>query len=824
MGSQWTWSFAGKLLAARWVLFAIGLILFGLAYPSAQRIRFERSIASMFPADDPAYLAYRELQEQFGGNAVVMLVYQDSELTADAGVERNRIMTERVAAIPGIKGVLSPSVLNSAISKLQPLSILNRAPTLFRKGNKIAEGLDELFAGYTHSQDHSHASVVAILEPGYAPQTIEKLKEITSTLRNSRPTSSVGSSLNALTSSQAVATNQAVLVGEPVLVHDGFDLIEKDGAKLATTTVILLSVVVFLSLLDLRFVAMSTLLILWSTVVTQACMVFIGSNLSLVSTILTAIITVIAVTAVLHMGVRFRNSKNRGHDQKQAATESIAILLMPILWTCMTDAAGFAALSASQILPIREFGIMIAISAIAVCVAILLFSPALLMLPSIRIHHQLDKLQLRFSRVLRRRCISIADASIRSPRKCLAVASIMAAIAVIGMGRTETETSFLNNFAPDSEVVSAYQEVETQFGGAGVWDIILDAPAELNTSYLDQVRLLEEDLRTITINGEGLTKVLSLADADQVASRSAVSALLSPSSRLSAMSVVMPVFFDALLSEPNGEQRKLRIMLRSREQLDTKTKTALIEEVKKLVHQHVTSQAWIDVTKAPGKVTSKAETNVDKKAQTEDSTESLASEANQTESSINDPAQAANSGQVTGYYVIMADLINQLVQDQWRCFGTSSILILLLLWVATGSIRLALVALVPNILPVFLVLSLVGFTGGKINMGAAMIASVSVGLSIDGSVHFLAGYQRARRRKHKAQTSSRHAAGRTGVPILLATAALMVGFGVMSTSDFAPTATFGILVASTLAIGTVVNLTLLPAFVVWATPELSEGS
>ena len=45
-----------------------------------------------------------------------------------------------------------------------------------------------------------------------------------------------------------------------------------------------------------------------------------------------------------------------------------------------------------------------------------------------------------------------------------------------------------------------------------------------------------------------------------------------------------------------------------------------------------------------------------------------------------------------------------------------------------------------------------------------------------------------------------------------------VGFGVMSTSDFVPTATFGALVASTLAIGTVVNLTLLPAFVVWASP------
>jgi len=812
--------FARKLIAARWILFLLGLILFGLAFPAAQRIRFERSIDSMFPADAPAYLAYRELQEQFGGNAVVMLVYQDSELTEDAGIERNRIMSDHVAGIPGVKGVLSPSVLNDAISKLQPLSILSKTPTLFREGNKIAEGLDEIFAGYTHSQDHSHAAIVAILEPEHPPQTIEQLKAFAARIQSpdtapavpapeaahSTSGSSTSGSSTSGSSTSARATDQnmaplnafvshAVLVGEPVLVHDGFALIEKDGAKLATTTVILLSVVVLLSLLDLRFVAMSMLLILWSTVITQACMVLMGSNLSLVSTILTAIITVISVTAVLHMGVRFRNSKNRGHNQQKAATESIALLVMPILWTCMTDAAGFAALSISQILPIREFGIMIAISALAVCAAILLFSPALMMLPSIRFHHQLDQLQQRCSRALRRSCIRFADASIRSPAKCLIAAGIMATIAVIGLGRAETETSFLNNFDPESKVVSAYQEVETQFGGAGVWDIIVDAPTELNGPYLQQVRELEQKLRSIEINGERLTKVLSLADADEVAGRSAVSALLSPSSRLSAMSVVMPVFFDALLSQPSNNQRKLRIMLRSREQLDTPTKTAMIKEAQRLVQQHVGRPEWRKVTAQPAT----------------------------TESSISERShQAKPTGLVTGYYVIMADLINQLVQDQWRCFVTSSILILLLLCLATGTVRLALVALIPNVLPVFLVLSLVGFTGGKINMGAAMIAAVSVGLSIDGSVHFLAGYQRARRRSHTPQRSSRHAAGRTGVPLLLATAALIAGFGVMSTSDFVPTATFGMLVASTLAIGTVVNLTLLPAFVAWTAPVRSE--
>lgn len=745
----------------------------------------------MFPADDPAYLAYRELQEQFGGNAVVMLVYQDNELITDAGIERNRMMTEQVAAIPGVKGVLSPSVLNAAISKLQPLSILNRAPTLFRPGNKIAEGLDDLFAGYTHSGDHSHAAVVAILDPDYPPETIEQLKDFAESVKESMPALLEESPVPA-----APASNLAVLVGEPVLVHDGFELIEKDGNQLAVTTVILLSLVVFLSLADLRFVALSTLLILWSSVLTQASMVWIGSSLSLVSTILTAIITVISVTAVLHLGVRFSNSQNRGHDQKTAATEAIALLVMPILWTCLTDAAGFAALSVSQILPIREFGIMIAISAIAVCLAMMLFAPALVMLPNFRFLDSLNEQQNRSSRVLRRWCIRLADASTKAPGKCLATAFAMTMIAVIGMGRAETETSFLNNFDPDSSVVSAYQHVETQFGGAGVWDIILDSPTELNSDYLEQVRAMENDLRSIQINGEGLTKVLSLADADQVASRSAVSALLSPSSRLSAMSVVMPVFYDALLSQPRGNRRKLRIMLRSREQLDAKAKTAMIKEVDRVVQQHVNSRQWQEIINQ------------------QTARETIAEE-------VPHGTSPGKPGQVTGYYVIMADLINQLVQDQWRCLVISSLLILLLLWLATGSIRLAFVALVPNVLPAFLVLSLVGYTGGKINMGAAMIAAVSVGLSIDGSVHFLAGYQRTLRRKHSARTAARHSAGRTGVPILLATAALMVGFGVMSTSDFVPTATFGALVASTLAIGTIVNLTLLPAFVVWVSPAQS---
>ncbi len=96
-------------------------------------------------------------------------------------------------------------------------------------------------------------------------------------------------------------------------------------------------------------------------------------------------------------------------------------------------------------------------------------------------------------------------------------------------------------------------------------------------------------------------------------------------------------------------------------------------------------------------------------------------------------------------------------------------------------------------------------------MGSAMIAAVSIGLSIDGSVHFLSSYRRQRSRGHRAEVAAVHSAGNVGAAIVLATLALVIGFGGLATSEFVPTATFGGLVAVALVLGAIVNLTVLPA-------------
>ncbi len=757
----WVSRVAGLLVRLRLPLAAIGFLLMAVVYPASQRLEFDRSVASMFKPDDRAFVAYQSLKEAFGGNSIVILVYRDPSLASAEGIERNEALAERVRGIRGVHDVLSPSLLSRAVEKFQPASLLSDQPALFRD-TPVANGFDELFSGYTHAADHSRGAIVAMLEPNHPPETIAALSQLASHLR-------------AGTDDDAELISDAALVGEPVLVHDGFSLIERDGARLATMTVVLLSIVVIVSLADARFVLLTSVMILWAVWVTRAMMVWIGIELSLVSTILTAIVTVIVVTAVLHLGVRFRRARSRGDSQRRATVRSISLLMLPIFWTCATDAAGFAALYHSRILPIRQFGLMIAISAMAVCVAAVLFAPAAMMLPGVRLGAMWQRHQLSIARRLQRISLRISLWAVQHPKSCLSLVAACCVVAIVGLGRTETETSFLNNFRAHSPVVRAYGEVEKHFGGAGVWDVVLDAPEELSPEYLEHVRVLEEDLRAIDIDGVRLTKVLSLADADAIAAMAPLSDLFSSSSRLSAMYLVMPAFFDALVTDAKNGKRKLRIMLRSGEQTDSDRKLALIRAVEEKVQAHVASDHWIEMVGRPSE----------------------------------------SSPAVTGYYVLMARLVSQLLGDQWRCFAASGFMVWLLLMLATRSLRLATSALIPNLLPIFLVLALVGLVGGKINMGAAMIAAVSVGLSIDGSVHFLAGYRRHRRRGHGSAKAATHAAGNIGVPLFLATVALVVGFGVLSTSEFVPTATFGMLVAAALALGTAVNLTLLPAAVAW---------
>jgi predicted RND superfamily exporter protein len=132
---------------------------------------------------------------------------------------------------------------------------------------------------------------------------------------------------------------------------------------------------------------------------------------------------------------------------------------------------------------------------------------------------------------------------------------------------------------------------------------------------------------------------------------------------------------------------------------------------------------------------------------------------------------------------------------------------------------LAAIALVPNALPILVVMGAMGWLGLKINMGAAMIAAVSLGLSVDSSIHYLTSFQRARRAGKSVHDSLTEVQQTVGRAVVFSTLALIVGFAVLTTSDFVPTIYFGTLVSLAMLGGLAGNLVILPVLLKLFIPE-----
>jgi predicted RND superfamily exporter protein len=112
-------------------------------------------------------------------------------------------------------------------------------------------------------------------------------------------------------------------------------------------------------------------------------------------------------------------------------------------------------------------------------------------------------------------------------------------------------------------------------------------------------------------------------------------------------------------------------------------------------------------------------------------------------------------------------------------------------------------------------MGLLGWLGLKINMGAAMIAAVSMGLSVDSSIHYIVSYRRARVAGKSVRESLEEVQSRVGRAMVLSTLALIVGFAVLCTSEFIPTVYFGALVSLAMLGGLAGNLVILPLLLSW---------
>jgi predicted RND superfamily exporter protein len=166
--------------------------------------------------------------------------------------------------------------------------------------------------------------------------------------------------------------------------------------------------------------------------------------------------------------------------------------------------------------------------------------------------------------------------------------------------------------------------------------------------------------------------------------------------------------------------------------------------------------------------------------------------------------------ETTGMFVLLTFLIESLLRDQLISFVIAAVGIGTMMALAFRSFTIGLIALVPNVFPIVLVLGTMGWVGVPINIASAMIASVSMGLTVDNSVHYLSAYRRVRRTGASVTDAIERTQTQVGRSLVFANVALIAGLSVLTMSQFIPLVYFGVLVSVAMLGGLAGNLFLLP--------------
>jgi predicted RND superfamily exporter protein len=613
--------------------------------------------------------------------------------------------------------------------------------------NPLARSLLKLYEGYTVGADRETTAVVCVLAP----------------TRVSR-----GQTIDAIRRILAAEAPGGVVVGVPVMVVDGFRYLERDGLLLGIVSVLLLIMVIVFCFRSLRWVLIPLAVTQWTLICTKAALVASQLPLTLVSSMLGANITIIGVATTVHIIVRYRELRDEGLAAEDALRRATTELAAPIFWACATDTIGFGSLLLSHVGPVHDFGLMMVIGSTLVIAGLLLLVPGLALAGRRRGDPRRAWGEHHLDASLRRISTSLA----LRPKAWAWGSALVCSVAALGYTRLEVETDFMSNFRSDSPLVHSYRFVESRLGGAGVWDCLVPITGPLNGEQMERLRHLEARLRDeVRVrdgqgrDAPGLTKVMSIVDALDAATLGRLKhvpiAALRDRVIAAALSQVesdLPTMFRSLVAvDPDQpDKRYVRVMLRSLERQPADQKRAVIEKVRAIAREEF-----------PG-------------------------------------------ADVTGFFVLLTSLIDSTTRDQWLTFAASTGGIFLMMVVAFRSVPLALVALVPNALPIFVATGLWGWLGLKINMGAAMIAAVSMGLSVDSSVHYITVFLHRRKAGDDFRTALDAAHQTVGRAMVFSTLALVVGFSALCLSEFVPTIYFGALVGLTMLGGLAGNLVVLP--------------
>ena len=166
---------------------------------------------------------------------------------------------------------------------------------------------------------------------------------------------------------------------------------------------------------------------------------------------------------------------------------------------------------------------------------------------------------------------------------------------------------------------------------------------------------------------------------------------------------------------------------------------------------------------------------------------------------------------ITGIVPLLMDMQEYLVESQIKTFSLAFILIFICITLLLKSVRIGMISMIPNFIPIAITLGVMGYRGIRLDVATIMIASVAIGISVDDTIHFLYRFKNEFQRDKNHYLAIHSTLSGVGRALLFTTIVGTCGFLMFCISSFKPVQYFGMLTGVTMVSALIADLFILPS-------------
>ena len=176
----------------------------------------------------------------------------------------------------------------------------------------------------------------------------------------------------------------------------------------------------------------------------------------------------------------------------------------------------------------------------------------------------------------------------------------------------------------------------------------------------------------------------------------------------------------------------------------------------------------------------------------------------------------------TGTFSLYNNLLQSLFESQIKTITSVFVIIFILFLFIFRSVSIALIAVLPNVIPSLLILGVMGLANIPLDIMTITIAAIAIGIGIDNAVHYISRFQNEVLKDGDYLSSMYRTHSTIGISMFYTAATVAIGFLVLILSHFTPSIYFGIFMAIAMLSAVIVNLTLLPKLLIIFKPKMNN--